>query len=100
MRVLDNLLGDENVSNPTLRDLTLNSGRQDLIGKTLAKITDANTDDKGTVSQAATHLAAISGEDKVSVFRKFKSAWNGKLKVPLLAGRYQSAELRRPRDIA
>ena len=87
MRVLDGLLGDENVSNPTLHDLTLDSGRQDLIGKSVAMVRDMNTDDRGNVSEAATHLASISGGDKVSVFRKFKSAWNGKLKVRfLLAG--------------
>jgi putative DNA primase/helicase len=87
MRVLDNLIGDENVTNPSIADLAERSGREDLIGKSLAKITDMNTDDRNDLSKAATHLAAISGEDKVSVFRKFKKAWNGKLKCRfLLAG--------------
>lgn len=87
MKVLDGLVGADNISNPSLRDLSLDSGRQDLIGKTLAMIRDMNTDDKSSVSQGATHLASIAAGEPVSVFRKFKGPWNGALKCRfILAG--------------
>ena len=38
MKVLDGLVGGDNIANPSLRDLSLDFGRQDLIGKTLAMV--------------------------------------------------------------
>jgi putative DNA primase/helicase len=85
--VLDGLIGADNIGNPSLADLTMPSGRQDLIGKSAAFIRDLNTDSRDTVSQGATHLASISSGEPQSVFRKFKGAWNGKLKCRfVLAG--------------
>jgi putative DNA primase/helicase len=87
LKVLDGLVGHDNIANPSLRDLSVDSGRQDLIGKSLAMIRDMNTDSKDSVSTAATHLATIAAAEPISIFRKFKGAVNLILKCRfILAG--------------
>jgi len=49
-RVLTNLLGRHNVGAPTLTGLTTNFGLQDLIGKTLAIVSDARLGPKANRS--------------------------------------------------
>jgi putative DNA primase/helicase len=78
-RVLDELIGPDYISNPTLEDIAGTFGREDLIGKSMLKVTDMNTDDKRALSSAATVFNMISGEDPVKISRKFKGALNVKL---------------------
>jgi putative DNA primase/helicase len=84
MRVLDALIGERNICNPTIFDLADKNTLNDMTACTLAKITDMNTDVKQDVSKAASSMNAISGEDPVHVFRKFKDGINVRMKVRFL----------------
>lgn len=84
MRVLDALIGERNICNPTIAALADKNTLNDMIGCTLAKVTDMNTDDRADVSKAASILNMISGEDPVHVFRKFKDGINVRMNVRFL----------------
>ncbi len=80
-RVLTNLLGRHNVGAPTLAGLTTNFGLQDLIGKTLAIVSDARLGPKANVQALAERLLSVSGEDSITIDRKYKDPWTGRLDV-------------------
>lgn len=83
-RVLTHLLGRPNVGAPTLAGLTTNFGLQDLIGKTLAIVSDARLGPRANVQALAERLLSISGEDSITVDRKYKDPWTGPLGVRFL----------------
>ena len=64
---LTHLLGRQNVGAPTLAGLTTNFGLQDLIGKTLAIISDARLGPKSNVQALAERLLSVSGEDSITI---------------------------------
>ena len=77
-RVLGQLVGPENVAGPTLSSLGNDFGLAPLLGKPLAVISDARLD--GRASHAVVErLLAISGEDTITVNRKYRDQWTGKL---------------------
>jgi len=78
-RVLHNLVGESNCCAPTLNSLAENFGLQALIAKSLAIISDARIDWRSDSSQIVERLLSVSGEDAVSVSRKFLPDWNGTL---------------------
>lgn len=80
-RVLTSLLGRHNVGAPTLAGLTTNFGLQDLIGKTLAIVSDARLGPKANVQALAERLLSVSGEDSITIDRKYKDPWTGRLDV-------------------
>ena len=80
-RVLTHLLGKHNVGAPTLAGLTTNFGLQDLIGKTLAVVSDARLGPKANVQALAERLLSVSGEDSITIDRKYKDPWTGRLVV-------------------
>ena len=80
-RVLTYLLGKHNVGAPTLAGLTTNFGLQDLIGKTLAIVSDARLGPKANVQALAERLLSVSGEDSITIDRKYKDPWTGRLDV-------------------
>jgi len=77
-RVLGALIGLENVAGPTLSSLQTDFGLAPLIGKPLAVVSDArlNGRDSSTVVE---RLLSISGEDTLTVNRKYRDQWTGKL---------------------
>jgi putative DNA primase/helicase len=77
--MLKELLGHENVTSPTLTSLKGEFGLQPLVGKTAAMISDARMDFGGSQAIVVERLLTISGEDSLSVNRKNKTAWEGKL---------------------
>jgi putative DNA primase/helicase len=77
-RVLSALLGKGNVTGPTLASLGTNFGLQDLIGKPLATISDARLGGANT-HQVVERLLSISGEDMLTIDRKYRNPWTGKL---------------------
>lgn len=83
-RVLTQLLGRHNVGAPTLAGLTTNFGLQDLIGKTLAIVSDARLGPKANVQALAERLLSVSGEDSITIDRKYKDPWTGRLGVRFL----------------
>ena len=77
-RVLTGLIGKQNVCGPTLNSLGGEFGLAPLLGKPLAIISDAKFVGKnGNV--VVERLLSISGEDTLTVNRKYRDQWNGKL---------------------
>jgi putative DNA primase/helicase len=83
-RVLSALLGEANACAPTLAGLGTNFGLQPLIGKLLAIIGDARLSGRADVSVIAERLLSISGEDNITIDRKYLDAWTGKLPTRFL----------------
>jgi putative DNA primase/helicase len=82
-RVLKQLLGPANVTGPTLAAMGTNFGLQDLVGKPLAVISDARLG--GTnVHQVVERLLSVSGEDTLTIDRKYKDPWTGQLPTRFL----------------
>lgn len=77
-RVLTGLVGKQNVAGPTLNSLGGDFGLAPLIGKPLAIISDARFSGKGA-SVVVERLLSISGEDTLTVNRKYRDQWTGKL---------------------
>jgi putative DNA primase/helicase len=79
-RVLTELIGHANSCGPTLASLGTNFGLQALIGKSLAIVADARL---GTTNAHANvvveRLLSISGEDALTIDRKYREHWFGKL---------------------
>lgn len=83
-RVLTALLGQGSVAHPTLASLATNFGLAPFIGKSLAIIGDARLSGKADQAAIAERLLSISGEDALTIDRKFLNAWTGRLGVRFL----------------
>lgn len=70
-RILRELLGHFNVVGPTLSSLGGEFGLQPLLNKMLALISDARLNGKGSNSVIIERLLSISGEDPLTINRKF-----------------------------
>jgi putative DNA primase/helicase len=84
LRVLIRMLGQWNVAGPTLSSLTQNFGLQPLIGKPLAIISDARLGGRADASIVVERLLAITGEDAITIDRKNREAWTGRLPTRFL----------------
>jgi putative DNA primase/helicase len=84
LRVLTALLGRENVAGPTLSALATQFGLASLIAKPLAAISDARLGKQRDSFVGVERLLAISGEDTISVPRKYKDDWTGRLPTRFL----------------
>jgi putative DNA primase/helicase len=82
-RILAALVGDENVAGPTLSSLNGDFGLAPLLGKTLAVVSDARLNGKGAHT-VVERLLSISGEDTLTVNRKYRDQWTGKLPCRLM----------------
>jgi putative DNA primase/helicase len=78
-RVLTALLGRDSVTAPTLAGLQTNFGIAPLIGKPLAIVSDARLGGKSDQAMIAERLLSISGEDAITIDRKYSSSWTGRL---------------------
>jgi putative DNA primase/helicase len=72
-RILHALLGAFNVAGPTLFSLGGEFGLQPLLNKMLATISDARLNGRGNNSLIIERLLSISGEDPLTINRKFLS---------------------------
>jgi putative DNA primase/helicase len=77
-RIIRAMLGDHNVAGPTLSGLGTNFGLSPLIGKPVAIIADARLKASDT-SVVTERLLSISGEDSLTVDRKYKEPWTGQI---------------------
>jgi putative DNA primase/helicase len=77
-RVLGALIGKKNVAGPTLNSFGGEFGLAPLIGKPLAVISDARFGARDA-SIVVERLLSISGEDTLTVNRKYRDQWTGKL---------------------
>jgi putative DNA primase/helicase len=83
-RILTRLIGTENTVAPTLADLGTNFGLAPLIGKRMAIISDARLGGRADQQAIAERLLSITGEDTITVDRKYMPAWTGRLEVRFL----------------
>ena len=81
-RVLGKLIGGQNVAGPTLSSLSTDFGLAPLLGKPLAIISDARLGRDSHV--VVERLLSISGEDELTVNRKYRDQWTGKLPTRLV----------------
>jgi len=77
-RLLSKLLGRDNLCGPTLASMGTNFGLMPLLGKPLAIVADARLG-SGDTRVVVERLLSITGEDMLTVDRKFKAPWSGKL---------------------
>jgi len=80
-RVLSALVGG-NHAGPTLASLGTNFGLSPLIGKPLAVISDARL--SGNTGPVVERLLSISGEDVLTIDRKYREPWTGTLATRIL----------------
>ncbi len=78
-RVLTGLLGAHNVAAPTLAGLCTNFGLSPLIGKPLGVISDARLSGKTDAKVVVERLLSVSGEDSLTIDRKYREPWTGRL---------------------
>ena len=83
-RLLTALLGPDNVAGPTLSGLGQNFGLAPLIGRPLAIISDARLSGRADQQIIAERLLAITGEDALTIDRKYQGAWTGRLPTRFL----------------
>jgi putative DNA primase/helicase len=77
-RVLGGLIGRDNVAGPTLSSLGGEFGLAPLLGKPLAVVSDARLNGRDS-SIVVERLLSISGEDPLTVNRKYRDQWTGQL---------------------
>jgi putative DNA primase/helicase len=83
-RILADLLGRANVCGPTLASFQQNFGLAPLIGKQLAIIADARLSGKADHQVIVERLLTISGEDCLTIDRKNREHWTGRLATRLM----------------
>jgi putative DNA primase/helicase len=82
-RILRKLIGERNTVGPTLASLEANFGLAPLIGKSLAVISDARLS-RGHEGPVVEKLLSISGEDTLTIDRKYKEPWTGPIPARLM----------------
>lgn len=80
-RVLTQLVGMGNITAPMLSSMGQQFGSETMIGKTLAIISDARISGRSDTAAIVENVLRITGEDTVSVPRKFKPDWTARLRV-------------------
>ncbi len=83
-RVLTRLLGKDHIAAPTLASMATNFGLEALIGKQLAIVSDVRLGNRTDQAAITERLLSISGEDSLTIDRKYKPAWTGRLSVRFL----------------
>lgn len=78
-RMIRDLVGRYNVAGPTLAGLSANFGLWPMIDKPVAIISDARLSGRKDNAIVVERLLSITGEDALTVDRKYKSAWTGPL---------------------
>jgi putative DNA primase/helicase len=83
-RVLQRLIGLANCAGPTLASFETNFGLSALLGKSLAIIADARLSSRVDQSKIVERLLSISGEDVLTVDRKYRESSTGKIPARLM----------------
>ena len=78
-RIIAHLIGRDNIAAPTLALLGQHFGLTHLIGKQVAIISDARLGTRTDQSTIAERLLSISGEDNLTIPRKYATDWTGRL---------------------
>jgi putative DNA primase/helicase len=80
-RVLAKLIGSDSVVAPTLAGIGTNFGLAPLIGKRVAIISDARLGGRADQHAIAERILSITGEDAITIDRKYAPAWTGQLQT-------------------
>lgn len=83
-RVLRQLVGPERFCSPTVSSFGSNFGMSDFIGKSVAMIGDARGQSRHDPHVIVERILAVSGEDSLSIDRKYRDAWNGILPTRII----------------
>jgi putative DNA primase/helicase len=83
-RVLTQLIGRANAVSPVLSSLEKEFGLAPLLGKRLAVIPDARLSGRVDQVAIAERVLSITGEDMLTIPRKYREAWTGTLQVRLV----------------
>jgi putative DNA primase/helicase len=83
-RLLTKVLGERSVAGPTMNSLGEPFGLEPLITKSLAIISHVRIGSRTDKSTIVERLLTISGEDGITVGRKFKQAWDGKMPTRIM----------------
>ena len=83
-RVLTALAGQAATCGPTLSSLGEQFGLQPFIGKRLAIISDARLSGRADQGVVTERLLSLSGEDMLTVPRKYLTDWTGQLRARLM----------------
>jgi P4 family phage/plasmid primase-like protien len=78
-KILTALLGRQSVAGPTMGSLGQQFGLEPLITAPLAIVSDARIGSHTDKSVVVERLLSISGEDQLTIDRKYRSSWNGRL---------------------
>ena len=78
-RVVTGLLGRHNVAGPTLSGMATNFGLSPLIGRPLGIVSDARLSARAEQTIIVERLLSISGEDSLTIDRKYRDPWTGQL---------------------
>lgn len=79
LRTIEQLLGKRNICAPELNNLHQTFALEEFVGKQAALVGDIRISPKADQAFIAARLLTISGGDNISVDRKHKKAWIGKL---------------------
>lgn len=93
-RVLTELLGETLVAGPGFATLGTQFGLEPLLGRTVALVGDARLSGRSDHAVILERLLSISGEDRVTVDRKHRPAWQGTLPTRLMLLSNELPELR------
>ena len=83
-RVLTGLLGKASVAGPTMNSLGGVFGLEPLITRALAVVSDMRVGKRTDTATITERLLSISGEDTLTVDRKYKDSWHGRLMTRLM----------------
>jgi putative DNA primase/helicase len=84
-RILARLIGTDNTVAPTLAGIGTIFGIAPLIGKRVAIISDARLGGRADQHAIAERILSITGEDAITIDRKYSSAWTGQLQTRFVA---------------
>lgn len=84
LRVLSELVGSDNITSPSLSSVGERFGLEQLIGKRLAILSDARLSGRTDQQPIVENILRVTGEDSVTVDRKNKPFWSGKLSSRLV----------------
>lgn len=83
-RLIGQLVGEGNVVSPTLASLGEPFGLQPWIGKTVALMSDARLGKRADIAAIAENMLRLTGEDSISVARKFQDSYTARLLARLV----------------
>ena len=84
VRILRAMIGPDNVAGPTLSSLATNFGLWPLIGKPVAIISDARLSGRSDIAVIVERILTITGESTLTIDRKNREPWTGKLPTRLV----------------